>query len=116
VPIVDLHEKIVECIRSLVRLMQPHYDIGGRLMRCFEDAGLPTPQLMGSDRWRPRLAALAMACYELSRVDAAGCKHGFGARRPWRSGDHRRAVDWPGKSPSCADCFRTAVLRLGHST
>jgi SAM-dependent methyltransferase len=45
VPIVDLHEKIVECIRSLVRLMQPHYDIGGRLMRCFEDAGLPTPQL-----------------------------------------------------------------------
>jgi SAM-dependent methyltransferase len=45
-PIVDLHVTITQCIISVARAMMPHYDIGGRLMRCFEDAGLPTPRLI----------------------------------------------------------------------
>jgi ubiquinone/menaquinone biosynthesis C-methylase UbiE len=45
-PIVDLHVRIAQCIISVFRATMPNYDIGGRLMRCFEDAGLPTPELI----------------------------------------------------------------------
>jgi SAM-dependent methyltransferase len=45
-PTVDLHARIAQSIMSSARARTPHYDIGGRLMRCFEDAGLPTPHLI----------------------------------------------------------------------
>jgi SAM-dependent methyltransferase len=45
-PIIDLHLKMSHGLVSVFRVMLPHYDIGGRLMQCFEDAGLPTPHLI----------------------------------------------------------------------
>jgi hypothetical protein len=35
-----------QSILSVFRATLPHYDIGGRLMRSFEDAGLPTSYLI----------------------------------------------------------------------
>jgi len=46
VPIVDLHLRIIQCMLCVIRATMPNYDIGGRLLRCFEDAGLPTPHLI----------------------------------------------------------------------
>jgi SAM-dependent methyltransferase len=45
-PVVDLHVRMTRCMVSVARATMPQYDIGGRLMRCFEDAGLPTPRLI----------------------------------------------------------------------
>jgi SAM-dependent methyltransferase len=45
-PMIDLLERMGEAAISVLRATMPHYDIGGQLMRCFEDAGLPTPHLI----------------------------------------------------------------------
>jgi SAM-dependent methyltransferase len=45
-PIVGLHARMVQCVLSVFRATLPHHDVGGRLMRSFEDAGLPTPDLI----------------------------------------------------------------------
>jgi 2-polyprenyl-3-methyl-5-hydroxy-6-metoxy-1,4-benzoquinol methylase len=45
-PTIDLYVKAEHALNSMYRASLPHYDVGGRLMRCFEDAGLPTPHLI----------------------------------------------------------------------
>lgn len=45
-PAVDLHAAAEQCLRSVFRAMLPHVDVGGRLVECFEEAGLPTPHLI----------------------------------------------------------------------
>jgi len=44
-PTIDTFVKSEQCITSVVAATLPHYDIGGRLVGCYEDAGLPTPHL-----------------------------------------------------------------------
>jgi ubiquinone/menaquinone biosynthesis C-methylase UbiE len=45
-PVVDLHEELEACLNSAFRAMLPHADVGGRMIRCFEEAGLPIPHLI----------------------------------------------------------------------
>jgi ubiquinone/menaquinone biosynthesis C-methylase UbiE len=45
-PAVDLYAKSEQCLRSVFRATLPHVDVGGRLIACFEEAGLPTPHLI----------------------------------------------------------------------
>jgi ubiquinone/menaquinone biosynthesis C-methylase UbiE len=45
-PTVDLYVKAEQCLRSVFRVLLPHVDVGGRLIACFEKAGLPTPHLI----------------------------------------------------------------------
>ncbi len=45
-PSLDLFLKSEECLRTAFRAMLPHVDVGGRLIACFEEAGLPTPHLI----------------------------------------------------------------------
>jgi SAM-dependent methyltransferase len=45
-PEVDLYVRSEQCLRSVFRAMLPHVDVGGRLIACFEQAGLPTPHLI----------------------------------------------------------------------
>jgi ubiquinone/menaquinone biosynthesis C-methylase UbiE len=45
-PAVDLFVTSEECLRAVFRAMLPHVDVGGRLIACFEEAGLPTPHLI----------------------------------------------------------------------
>jgi ubiquinone/menaquinone biosynthesis C-methylase UbiE len=45
-PTVDLYVRSEQCLRSVFRAMLPHFDVGGRLIACFEEAGLPTPNLI----------------------------------------------------------------------
>jgi ubiquinone/menaquinone biosynthesis C-methylase UbiE len=45
-PSLDLFLKSEQCLRAVFRAMLPHVDVGGRLIACFEEAGLPTPQLI----------------------------------------------------------------------
>ena len=35
-----------QCLRAVFRAVLPHVDVGGRLVACFEQAGLPTPHLI----------------------------------------------------------------------
>src|SRR5262245_29577213 len=44
-PTVELYTKLERCLKSVFRATLPHFDVGGRLIACFEDAGLPTPHL-----------------------------------------------------------------------
>jgi SAM-dependent methyltransferase len=44
-PIVDLYVELERSLSSVFDTL-PHRDIGGRLIACFEDAGLPTPRLI----------------------------------------------------------------------
>jgi SAM-dependent methyltransferase len=45
-PAVDLHVSLEQCLGSAFRAMLLHRDVGGRLIACFEEAGLPTPHLI----------------------------------------------------------------------
>jgi SAM-dependent methyltransferase len=45
-PIVDLYAKSETYLSSVFCAMLPHRDVGGRLIACFEEAGLPTPRLI----------------------------------------------------------------------
>jgi 2-polyprenyl-3-methyl-5-hydroxy-6-metoxy-1,4-benzoquinol methylase len=45
-PTVDLYAKTEQCLNAVFSAMLPHRDIGGRLVACFEEAGLPTPHLI----------------------------------------------------------------------
>jgi SAM-dependent methyltransferase len=45
-PIVDLYVRMEQCLSSVFCAMLPHRDVGGRLIACFEEAGLPTPRLI----------------------------------------------------------------------
>jgi ubiquinone/menaquinone biosynthesis C-methylase UbiE len=45
-PSVDLFIESEQCLRDVFRAMLPHVDVGGRLVACFEEAGLPTPHLI----------------------------------------------------------------------
>jgi 2-polyprenyl-3-methyl-5-hydroxy-6-metoxy-1,4-benzoquinol methylase len=45
-PAVDLAVQSVRCLNSATHALLPHADVGSRLVACFEEAGLPTPQLM----------------------------------------------------------------------
>ena len=55
-PIVDLYVKLERSLSSVFDAMLPHRDVGGRLIACFEEAGLPTPPSdLGIDRRRPRV-------------------------------------------------------------
>jgi SAM-dependent methyltransferase len=59
-PTVDLYVDLEKRLNLVFDSMLPHRDVGGRLIACFEDAGLPTPNLIwesivgGSDSplWR----------------------------------------------------------------
>jgi 2-polyprenyl-3-methyl-5-hydroxy-6-metoxy-1,4-benzoquinol methylase len=45
-PIVDLYVEMERSLSSIFCATLPHRDVGGRLVACFEDAGLPTPRLI----------------------------------------------------------------------
>lgn len=45
-PDLDLFMKSEQCLRAVFRSLLPHVDVGGRLIACFEEAGLPTPHLI----------------------------------------------------------------------
>jgi SAM-dependent methyltransferase len=45
-PTVDLYANLEKSLNPLFDAMLPHRDVGGRLITCFEDAGLPTPHLI----------------------------------------------------------------------
>jgi SAM-dependent methyltransferase len=63
-PTVDLYVDLEKCLNPVFDSMLPHRDVGGRLIACFEDAGLPTPNLIwesiagGSDSLLWRLFAM----------------------------------------------------------
>lgn len=46
VPIVDLYVELERSLSSVFCNTLPHRDVGGRLIACFEEAGLPTPRLI----------------------------------------------------------------------
>jgi SAM-dependent methyltransferase len=45
-PAVDLFTKSEKCLSAAFGAMLPHRAVGGRLIACFEEAGLPTPHLI----------------------------------------------------------------------
>jgi SAM-dependent methyltransferase len=45
-PTIDLYAKSEQRLKAVIRAMLPHFDVGGRLVACFEGAGLPTPHLI----------------------------------------------------------------------
>ncbi len=45
-PTIDLHVRLERCLSSVFDAMLPHRDVGGRLIGCFEEAGLPLPHLI----------------------------------------------------------------------
>jgi ubiquinone/menaquinone biosynthesis C-methylase UbiE len=45
-PVVELHENLEKSLNSTFDAMLPHADVGGRMVRCFSDAGLPVPRLI----------------------------------------------------------------------
>jgi SAM-dependent methyltransferase len=45
-PAVDLYIELEQCLSSVFDVMLPHRDVGGRLIACFQEAGLPTPHLI----------------------------------------------------------------------
>jgi ubiquinone/menaquinone biosynthesis C-methylase UbiE len=45
-PPVILFDRVSACVGSVFALLLPHHDIGERLVGCFEDAGLPNPELI----------------------------------------------------------------------
>jgi ubiquinone/menaquinone biosynthesis C-methylase UbiE len=63
-PVVDLHVNIRQCLISVARATQPNYDIGGRLIRCFEDASLPTPHLI----WESIVGGPASPLWQLTAM------------------------------------------------
>jgi SAM-dependent methyltransferase len=59
-PVIDLYVNLEHALSSVFDAMLPQRDVGGRLIACFEEAGLPTPHLIwesiagghGSPLWR----------------------------------------------------------------
>jgi SAM-dependent methyltransferase len=45
-PVIDLYVNLERSLSSVFDEMLPQRDVGGRLIACFEDAGLPTPRLI----------------------------------------------------------------------
>jgi SAM-dependent methyltransferase len=45
-PAIDLYDRTERRLSAVFDTMLPHRDIGGRLVACFEEAGLPTPRLI----------------------------------------------------------------------
>jgi hypothetical protein len=45
-PVVELYSRVEHVLNAAYKASFLHYDIGGRLVRCFEDAGLATPNLI----------------------------------------------------------------------
>ena len=45
-PMVDLYVELERSLSSVFCVTLPHRDVGGRLIACFENAGLPTPRLI----------------------------------------------------------------------
>jgi ubiquinone/menaquinone biosynthesis C-methylase UbiE len=45
-PTVELYERTEQCLSAVFDSMLSHRDVGGRLVACFEEAGLPPPQLI----------------------------------------------------------------------
>jgi 2-polyprenyl-3-methyl-5-hydroxy-6-metoxy-1,4-benzoquinol methylase len=45
IPTVDLWRRVEESLSALTLVAFPSHNVAGRLAACFEDAGLPTPQL-----------------------------------------------------------------------
>jgi SAM-dependent methyltransferase len=45
-PEVDLYAKTERCLSAVFNAMLPHRDVGGRLVACFEEAGLTMPHLI----------------------------------------------------------------------
>jgi SAM-dependent methyltransferase len=45
-PVVNLYVGLEQCLSSVFNAMLPHRDVGGRLIACFEEAGLSTPHLI----------------------------------------------------------------------
>jgi SAM-dependent methyltransferase len=83
-PPIDLFMRVAECLRTAVRSALPNYDVGSRLIACFEDAGLSGPHISWESlvdgppsspimRWAaktyqvlyPQLAAAGLAAPEL---------------------------------------------------
>lgn len=46
VPIIDLYVELERSLSAVFGPTLPHRDVGGRLIACFEDAGLPAPRLI----------------------------------------------------------------------
>jgi SAM-dependent methyltransferase len=63
-PVVDLYARLEQSLSTVFDAMLPHRDVGGRLVACFQEAGLPLPQLIwesfagGCDSPLWRLAAM----------------------------------------------------------
>ena len=45
-PVVELYVELERSLSSVFCAALPHRDVGGRLIACFEEAGLPTPRLI----------------------------------------------------------------------
>ena len=45
-PTVPLFDQALRCNKAVFQALLPHYDVGERLIACFEDAGLPAPSLI----------------------------------------------------------------------
>jgi ubiquinone/menaquinone biosynthesis C-methylase UbiE len=81
-PVVDLHLRSEQCLDAVFDAVLPHRNVGGRLIACFEEAGLPTPHLIwesiagGYDSPLWRLSAMTyrsmlpqIACMGMVRED-----------------------------------------------
>jgi ubiquinone/menaquinone biosynthesis C-methylase UbiE len=86
-PAVDLYAKTEQCLSAVFEAMLPHRDVGGRLVACFEEAGLATPHLIwesiagghGSPLWQlsamtyrsmlPQIACLARVPADIGDPD-----------------------------------------------
>jgi SAM-dependent methyltransferase len=87
-PAIDLYERTEQCLSAAFDSALPHRDVGGRLVACFEEAGLPTPHLIwesiagghNSPLWRllamtyrsmlPRITHLGLAPANLGDPDS----------------------------------------------
>jgi SAM-dependent methyltransferase len=75
-PAVDLYTKTEQCLSAVFGVMLPHRDVGGRLVDCFEAAGLPTPHLIwesivggyGSPLWRLSAMTYRSMLPEIARL------------------------------------------------
>jgi SAM-dependent methyltransferase len=83
-PSVHLYVELEQCLNSVFNAMLPHRDVGGRLIACFEEAGLPTPHLIwesiagghGSPLWQLLAMTYQSMLPQISRLRLAPADQG----------------------------------------
>jgi ubiquinone/menaquinone biosynthesis C-methylase UbiE len=91
-PAIDLFVTSELCLRAVFRAMLPHVDVGGRLIACFEEAGLPSPRLIWesiaggheSPLWRLQAMTYQRMLPQISRLNLAPADAGDPATLPDR--------------------------------